>query len=261
MNTHPHSVNTRSLTTAVTVLSLAFAPVGCGDTNAPVTSGTFYGPVIPVANGSARSYVILDRAGDPVELGVALVEGVLTDLPSVAGEYVMPLPPEAEATAFKHAVINWVPAGHPPPMVYTVPHFDVHFYMITDDARRANTLGTPELDAKMARRPEEPFIPAGYAAGMASAQMGMHWNDPTAPERLGQPFTKTFLYGSYDGAIIFAEPMATRAYLETRPAITDIPLKLPTQYGTPGYHPTTYGVGYDPAARDYRISLRGLVKR
>ena len=96
---------------------------------------------------------------------------------------------------------------------------------------------------------------------MATAQMGMHWNDPNAPERRGEPFTKTFIYGSYDGAFIFAEPMVAKAYLDTKPTAVVTPIQLPVQYSTRGYHPTGYSVGYDPASKEYRISLAGLVSR
>jgi hypothetical protein len=89
----------------------------------------------------------------------------------------------------------------------------------------------------------------------------MHWNDPTAPERLGQPFTKTFLYGSYDGTFIFGEPMVTKAYLESKPTAVATPIKLPARYAVAGYHPTTYTIGHDAVAKEYRIALTGLVRR
>jgi hypothetical protein len=38
-------------------------------------------------------------------------------------------------------VINWMPEGHPSPMVYTVPHFDFHFYMIPNAERLNIVLG------------------------------------------------------------------------------------------------------------------------
>src|SRR5829696_168430 len=179
------------------------AILGCSDSLSPDQSGTFFGSSTTMATGSARAYVTLDRSGAPTELGLALTEGALVGLPTGAAEYVITLPSQASSTAFKHAVINWMPMGHPPAMVYTVPHFDFHFYSITDADRSGIVLGDSQLDAKMARVPAPEFIPVGYAAGMAAVKMGLHWNDPEAPERKGEPFTKTFIYGSYDGAIIF----------------------------------------------------------
>jgi hypothetical protein len=122
-------------------------------------------------------------------------------------------------------------------------------------------LGTAELAAKMVRAPAAEFVPAGYAAQMAIAQMGMHWTDPAAPERNGQPFTHTFFNGSYDGTFMLHEVMVTKAYLETRPAAVVTPMKLATQYARHGYQATSYTIGYDVGAKEYRIALSGLVLR
>jgi hypothetical protein len=91
--------------------------------------------------------------------------------------------------------------------------------------------------------------------------MGLHWADPSGPEFNGQAFGKTFIYGSYDGKFIFAEPMLTKAYLESKPAAIATPVKLPAQYAVSGYQPTSYTVSYDAAAKEYRISLTGLALR
>lgn len=259
-----HKQVVRSTRTAFTTIAAIGALLGCSDSTssaAPDKSGTFFGSAAAVGAGSARTYVILDRVGSPTELGIALTETALADLPAAAAEYVLTLPLEAAATAFKHAVINWMPTGHPPPMVYTVPHFDFHFYTISNVERVAIVLGDPVLDAKMTRQPTAEFVPAGYTMGMASAGMGLHWNDPDAPERHGEAFTKTFIYGSYDGAVIFGEPMVAKSYLEGKPAAVVTPVKLPAQYSARGYHPTAYSVAWVPATKEYRIALTGLASR
>jgi len=244
------------------VLALVGGAVfACSDSTAPTKAGTFFGPVTTMGGGTGRTYVTLDRSGAPTDLGVALTETALTGLPTTTKEFVFELPSNASATPFKHAVINWMPDGHPPPMVYTVPHFDVHFYMITQAERAAIVLGTAELSAKMARQPASEFIPAGYAMGMAGVGMGLHWNDPEAPERKGEPFTKTFIYGSYDGTFIFGEPMVAKSYLETKPATVRTSVKLPAQFAARGYQPTAYTVGYDATAKEYRVALSDLVQR
>ena len=258
----------RAVSVGVVTLAIAGATVlACSRSGAPDApeptdlSGTFFGPSTTMAGGTVRSYVTLDRAGAPTDLGLALTEGALVDLPATATEWTFVLPAQASATPFKHAVINWQPQGHPPPMIYTVPHFDFHFYSITDAARQAILLGDSALAAKMIRPPSGEFVPVEYVSGMSTVMMGMHWNDPTAPERRGEPFTKTFIYGSYNGVFIFAEPMVTKAFLETKPASVVTPLRLPLQYATTGFHPTTYTVSYDVTAKEYRVSLSGLVRR
>jgi hypothetical protein len=113
----------------------------------------------------------------------------------------------------------------------------------------------------MARLPSADFIPAGYVVAGAVAQMGLHWTDPGAPEHNGEPFTHTFLYGSYDGAFMLNEPMVTKAFLETKPAAVVTPIKLPTQFATHGYQATSYTIAYNAGDKEYRIALTGLVLR
>lgn len=215
-----------------------------------------------MATGSGRAYVTLDRAGKPTELGVALTEAALVGLPPALTEYVFALPTEASSTAFKSAAINWQPTGHPPMNIFTVPHFDVHFYTITVAERDAITPADPQFATKMVRSPAAGFVPTGYTPDvMGFPRMGLHWADPSAPEFSGQPFSKTFIYGSYDGNFIFAEPMLTKAYLESKPAAVATPVKLPGQYAVSGYQPMSYTVSYDAASKEYRVALTGLTLR
>ena len=245
---------------ATVAIAVSVALFSCSENTSPEAGGTFFGPATVMAGGSGRAYVTLDPSGTPTQLGVALTEGALSGLPATTAEFIFALPSEASVTGFKHAGINWQPTGHPPAMVYTLPHFDVHFYSITDAQRQAILLGTPELATTMARRPADAFIPSGYVQGMASAQMGNHWNDPSEPQYSGAMFTKTFIYGSYDGAFIFSEPMLTKAYLETKPIDAVTTIKVPAQFASPGYHATSYTVTWDAAAREYRVALSGLAK-
>jgi hypothetical protein len=242
--------------------AFAGTALGCSDPPGLDKSGTFFGPVAALAGGTARAYVTLDPSGAPTDLGVALTETALVGLPSTPAEFVVALPPQASATVYKHATINWQPHGHGPPgTVYTAPHFDVHVYMIAQAEREAMVLGTTELSAKMIRQPTAAFIPSGYVPGPVIEQMGMHWTDPAAPERNGQPFVHTFFNGSYDGTFMLAEPMVTKAFLETKPAVVVTPIKPAAQYAMQGYQATSYTVAYDASGKEYRIALSGLVLR
>ena len=89
---------------------------------------------------------------------------------------------------------------------------------------------------------------------------GAHWIDPAAPEFNGQRFTKTFIYGFYDGKMIFMEPMVTKAYLETKTSAT-ADIKLPAMYPRSAYYPARYVVKYDATAKEYTVSLEGMVPR
>jgi hypothetical protein len=89
--------------------------------------------------------------------------------------------------------------------------------------------------------------------------MGVHWVDPTSPELNGKPFTATFIYGSWDGKVIFAEPMITKAYLETKPQFS-AELPAPAR-DEGGYYPKRYAVRWDAATKEYRITLTGFAPR
>ena len=186
-----------------------------------------------VGNGVAYSWVKLDGAGKPLAVGVTLTESALTGLPELTPgmkempEYTLALPKEAAATPFDHIGLNWNPKGHEPNGIYGVPHFDFHFYTLNREERRQITAIGPDR-AKCDREPPAGYLPAGYvvAPGSQVPQMGEHWVDPASPEFHGEQFTRTFIYGSYDGRVAFLEPMITKAFLETRREDTR-PIKLP----------------------------------
>ncbi|MEW6601870.1 MAG: hypothetical protein AB1499_12935, partial [Nitrospirota bacterium] len=75
-----------------------------------------------------------------------------------------------------------------------------------------------------------------------------------------QPFTKTFIYGFYDGHMIFVEPMMTKAFLETKPNVADR-VRLPKSYSKHAFYPASYKVKYNAADREYEISLESLMFR
>lgn len=246
-----------------TLSVVAASILGCSETTptaAPVDrSGTFYATTTTsMVSGSGRAYITLDADGAPTELGLAITEAALLGLPTTSSEFVFALPSQASVTAYQHAVVNWMPTGHEP-TPYLVPHFDVHFYMISQQARNAITTADPAYATKLARQPPADFLPAGYVMDMGMPRMGMHWRDPASPELNGQPFTSTYLYGSYDGKITFVEPMIAKSYLDAKPALVKRTVKLPQLGSTTGYQATGYSIVYDEAKHEYRIALVDFV--
>jgi hypothetical protein len=79
-------------------------------------------------------------------------------------------------------------------------------------------------------RPTE-YVPAGYmyAPGAEVPKMGAHWVDLSSHEFRGHAFTATYIYGSYDGRLIFEEPMVTKAFLETKPDLSQ-PVIVSSQF-------------------------------
>jgi hypothetical protein len=235
-----------------------------------------YGPPVKVGDGMGRAYVVLDaKSGQrPVELGIALDARALEGLPADAAEhsFILRLPEKAPAP-YRFAELDWNPQGHPPAGVYTVPHFDFHFYVVPQSEVDAILPSDPQFAAKADNLPLDGYVPPGYIvpgdpAQQAVPMMGVHWFDTSAPELqnlLGnpagyQPFTRTFIYGSWDGRFTFYEPMVPRAYLQTKP--NDIvPISVPSLYWQAGLYPTAYRVSYDAQAKKYYVALTALVER
>jgi hypothetical protein len=231
------------------------------------TLKTIVGETQPLGNGIARSWVTMDPDGKPTAIGVTLSETALSGLPPsltpglIWTETLLHLPPEASVTGFHHIGLNWNPKGHDPEGVYTLPHFDVHFYLISPAERERITARGDDLEKCRKALPAE-FVPEGHvlAPGSEEPGMGVHWVEPTSHEFHGKPFTHTFIYGSYDGRMIFLEPMMTKAFLETKPDIT-LPIKVPAKYQKPGYYPTRYSVKYSAVSNEYTVAIEGLTPR
>ncbi len=254
-------------TLSILALVLIGTLIGC-DANGPESkAGVFVGETKSLGDGVARSWVELNDGGLPVALGVTFNETTLTSL-LAAGKaahdetsIALALPAEASQTVYDHITLDWNPQGHAPPGIYDIPHFDVHFYMISDAEQDAITPQDPDFGNKAEKRPAPEYIPAGYIATPGAVpRMGAHWVDPSSPEFNGQPFTETVIYGFYDAKMVFVEPMISAAFLQSRPNMTE-PLKLPAQYAETGLYPTRYSVRYDAAAGEYTIALEELVLR
>jgi hypothetical protein len=226
---------------------------------------TYVGEPAKVGDGTGQVIVKTDDAGNPASIAISLtpnaVKGQPTELnkhfPEGGWEYALPIPTDGPETGYSEVVVDWNPHGHPPKDVYTVPHFDFHFYELNPDKVKQIKFTGPKdpainVTAKGLIPPDYQVIP-----DTAIAMMGVHAIDMTAPELHGKPFTATFIYGYDNGHLIFLEPMVTQAFLETKPDLT-MPVKTPDHYSSPGYYPTSYGVHYDAGQDRYLIELGGL---
>lgn len=214
-----------------------------------------------LGNGIAKTWIKLDEGGNPGSIGISLSEDALTGLPTELDFYgfTLALPETASAlTPFKHVYLNWEPVGHEPPGIYDVPHFDFHFYTTTI-AERQSIIVDPEICERMLL---EELVPTEYTKIPGCVpQMGAHWIDDNATEFHGAPFASTFIYGSYDGEVIFLEPMITKAFLETKPSFSAA-IRQPRLYLKRGlFYPTTYSVTYDSKNREYQVSLNDFELR
>jgi hypothetical protein len=248
-----------------------------------------YGTPVTLGEGRARTYVVIDQkaGGAPLEVGVALDERALDGLPTHGtgggphGNFVaydLPMPARHN-TPYRFVELDWNPSGHGAP--HEAAHFDFHFYTVTEAERNAIDPADPQFQDKANNIPSAAYVPAPWLVfpappnAMAVPKMGVHWIDPRSPELqelLGnpagyKPFTTTFIFGSWDGKLIFAEPMVTRAFIVSRKEATsaaarDTVMALSTPQGVaqPGYYPGAYRIQWDAQAREYRIALTQLTR-
>lgn len=252
----------RSHRCALLALGMALL-AGCSVPHQEVSSlaGTYEGPPVAIGQGQARTFVMLDGQGQATTLGIRLSEAALSGLPTTGEwEYQLSLPMEAAGTGYNHVTLDWNPHGHIPQGIYDKPHFDVHFYVIDTEQRKSITAVGEDLE-RVYKAPAASYMPADYVLppGTEVPGMGAHAIDPSSDEFQEKPFTQTFIYGFYDGRIVFVEPMMTLAFLTSRPDVST-PVKQPEVHDPAFAYPGRYGVRYDAANAQYEITLDGLVR-
>jgi hypothetical protein len=255
-----------------------------------------HGAAVKVGEGEARTFVELGSDGRPRVVGVTFDEGALRGLPSkmnntsrcfdkngdgtlshgeCMGDYqftlAMPAGTADLELPFKYATVNWNPEGHmePAPSVWSAAHYDFHFFIV--EPALIDAIGTGPcaelIDCDDFKRASVPLPkhhqPEGYIdVGAAVAAMGNHLIDSTDPE-VADPargFSSTFIYGAFDGKLIFLEPMVSHKLLASRPNRCS-PVRGPQNFATTGYYPTSYCVRYDAATSSYRVTLEGMEYR
>ena len=273
---------------SLALVILALAGLAWSRSNEPLDLGTVdgarlrYGAAIRLGKGEARTYVVRDQmTGDPVEVGVALSEGALQGLPEAGqhggnghehyASYILELPAD-HGTPYRFVELDWNPKGHGGP--YTAQHFDFHFYRVPLEEHDAIDPARADYAERAAAFPAAEELPTGYVsshllmnlppAQAAVPKMGLHWVDTNSPELppRNQPFTATFIIGSWGGKVIFDEPMITRDFiLAQRDSITGgttIPVPASPRYAPAGFYMDSYRVSFDRSAAEYRVGLTGL---
>ena len=210
--------------------------------------------------GKTWSSLKLTNAGAPEQLILTLDSNVLRSVPAAGqpnhheDEVLIPLPAKAlETTPFKFIMLNWNASGHEPAGIYDLPHFDMHFYM-----NSPTEVATFVDQSKLNTDPGQDYIPAMHMGGAAVPAMGKHWIDLTSPELQGNTFMQTFIYGSYDGKIVFYEPMITLDFLKMTTSFQR-PIPQPTKFSKAGFYPTVMQVTKQNG--QVNIILSGFVSR
>jgi hypothetical protein len=231
----------------------------------------FKGPQVALGFGKVRSWISVDPNGLPSEIGIEITPEAFKNL---AMDNSKSLPPDHETilvplhlkatqlTPFDHIGLNWNPYGHEPEGVFDVPHFDIHFYMISLEEQMAIPAWSPETDAAFNNYPPMGYMPADYftppGPATAEPQMGKHWLPINLPDYL--PFSKIMIYGSYKGQLIFVEPMITLDYLLSNVAFS-MNYSQPEHFAKAGNYPTKYNIYHDATTGNTYVTLSEFVYR
>ncbi|WP_051189796.1 hypothetical protein [Daejeonella oryzae] len=222
----------------------------------PLSGKTYYCDKVSYCHGTIQSFVTLDNENKPLSLGVRISENTLKGLPTDINnnlkQALLKVPKEAKDIGIDHIDFGWNPQGHEPDPIYTLPHFDLHFYMISRKDQAAVIPGPDPIIVL----PQ--FIPENYISGVVAVpNMGVHYVDVTGPEFNGSTFDKTYIYGFYQGKMIFWEPMFTLNFLLTKPDFTAA-IKQPQSFQKSGYYPTTYRISFDADKNEYVVAVEGF---
>lgn len=217
-----------------------------------------FGDSVSIGQGEGRAFVDIDHDGKLNAVGISLTESAMNGLPAHdMTSYILKLPSVLRVLPYDHMMVDWNPHGHDPNPIYSAPHFDFHFYLMSEAERKAiSCLGD---DAEVCTRmPGPDLLPPFYVPTPAGVpEMGWHWVDSRSPEFNGKPFTSTFIYGYYDGKLSFIEPMITREFFLAKSYFEqDIP--VPQVFSKTGYYPRSYSVHFNRKKKIYLISLEKL---
>lgn len=221
-----------------------------------------WGDSVSVGDGEVSAYATTNPAGKLSSLGVNIDADALavfdTDEtpPHEKVEAHLAFPSDVDTHQFTFVGFHFNPQGHPPAGIYTVPHFDFHFYMMEEDDVEAIPFGPATYSIPTAQMPEDysrvPVVDLtgdGVPDPIVEDEMGEHLVDLSSPEF--QPdgeFTHTMIYGAYDpdgdgvGRLTFVEPMITNAFLDDLTEKLEVEMKVPDEYFTADDYPTQYVV-------------------
>lgn len=254
-----------SLRISAVIAALAALSALNGAAQAANRTMAYEGKAVRIGKGSAHTVVHTDASGKPDAIGIVFTSDALEGLPAARDighsdvPYVLPMPEKGPKTVVDHVVINWEPSGHPPQKVYDVPHFDFHFYLVSQAEHASIRFNSENDSGEPSQQPPRDLLPVGYLIppGTAVPEMGVHAINTTSTEFQGQPFHATFIYGYYNQLLTFLEPMASLEFLKTKPSFS-APVIRPARYSKPGTYPSRYTIDYNAVRKTYEVGLRDL---
>lgn len=216
------------------------------DMNAP--------PAVWKDTGAAPD-VQLDALKHPTLIALRIPAALLNALPKQRSEAVMPV---ENGGMVQTANMQWHPLGHPPAHVYNVPHFDVHFFTITEKVRAGIMPGAAAGSVRPGKNllPPNAILAPDYVPGM-----GIHVIPKSAPEfNKGGQFAVSPIIGYWNNDVAFFEVMFTKEGLMKKGGTTGA-FPQPVSVKRHGYYPTKYSVKYDAPEDEYEVAISDFVKR
>lgn len=228
-----------------------------GQDRFPPNKGTEWGRSVELGDGEIRTFVTRRertlRKDKPTLVGIWFSADALSGLPPDHTEDLIDFP-ATDITPFTFTQINWNPHGHAPEGIYSIPHFDFHYYLtdrsILDEIDSGSCEGVEApVSCETYERATEQLpsraMPPGYIdVGAVEPRMGNHLINPTALEFQGTQFAHTFIWGAFDGRLIFFEPMITKEFIEQRNEEVRTSIAMPETFPEAGWYPTTYVIRY-----------------
>lgn len=205
-----HSVDRRMFLKTGTALATGALATGTASAGVTRESGEIHeGESAELGDGTVTAYATTNSGGEFAALGVRVDGDALASVDADESEpheevaAHLSFPDEVDTRQFTFVGFHFNPVGHPPPDVYTVPHFDFHFYMVEEEVVEGIAPGIAAYDL-----PDEQY-PPNYEfedPRLIVPEMGEHLLDGTSREFSGGEFTHTYVYGAYDPSIDAENP-------------------------------------------------------
>lgn len=190
--------------------------------------------------------------------------------------------PDGAEQPFTYVEIDWNTEGEPrgPNGSFASPHFDFHFNMLPLEemerelicvSSNGKTCDALLTDYDQMRRfqnmPEARYIPDLYRADIGSAipVMGLHLLDMTIDYTVDTiNHYPVLIYGTFDGAVIFAEASITLYSLQDAMAAPDhrlaFPFRQPAAFAKAVDWPSEFVVEYLPDTGGFRAGFTGFAR-
>jgi hypothetical protein len=187
--------------------------------------------------------------GVVTEVGISIEMSTVNSVDHDSGMHAG-VPYDAQLQTFiNHVGVGYHPAGHGPPGVNDVPHYDVHFYHETMEEREAIECGDqPNVPALQIPEGVEDPPEGGEPFGSCVAAMGVH--SSAAYDKLDAEM----IYGFNNGKLSFVEPMIHEDNLKQKKEL-EFTINPPPKFGEKVNYPHRSYTFYDEMDDTYNVVL------